>query len=341
MIISFFGTYYVMPHSIRKLKESDYLAKDMYKLNTPLIPTNAGLIIMFTSIIAISINPLIIRIINISHESYDFNGDYSQTNLALLLVVLIYGIYGFVDDLVDIGRKLKVVFPIAFSFPLASVIYVDSINLGFLGNLNLSEEIINDVSFSDIFRITIVPIYVMVVANLVNMNSGYNGLQSGLSIIILSTISIKSFFDGKLEYILPVASFLGAFLAFWFFNIFPAKIFEGNIGSLLFGSVIGSSIVIQNYWWFGFFILIPHTFNFILWILWLVLMRVDPKSYLEENGLHRKFGTLSLEGTIIVPNRLTLKWIPNYYFKMTEFHSTLVLYILTSFFCISGLILFK
>ena len=104
----------------------------------------------------------------------------------------------------------------------------------------------------------------MVVSNLVNMHSGYNGLQSGLSIIILSTLLVKSYYDGIFTNIFPAVAFLGGMLAFWLYNRFPAQIFEGNIGSLMFGSVIGCVVVLQEYWWFAFWILLPHTFNFIL-----------------------------------------------------------------------------
>ena len=97
-----------------------------------------------------------------------------------------------------------------------------------------NNNLIGEITRSDVFRITIIPIYVMVVSNLVNMHSGYNGLQSGLSSILIITLCIKSFLDGTLNHILPVGSILGAILAFYMFNRYPSKVFEGNIGSLFF-----------------------------------------------------------------------------------------------------------
>ena len=201
-------------------------------------------------------------------------------------------------------------------------------------------NVIGVITWNDLFRVTVIPIYVMVVANLTNMHSGYNGLQSGLSIIILLTLLFKAWIDGIPETILPGSAILGSMVAFWFFNKYPAKIFEGNIGSLLFGSTIGCVIIIQEFWWFGFFILIPHTFNFILWLFWLRLMKTNPELYLEGDGIHRKFGYLNSEGYITVPNRLTLKWIPNYYFNLDEKTSVLVMYSVTLFFCSLGIFIF-
>ena len=128
--------------------------------------------------------------------------------------------------------------------------------------------------------------------------------------------------------------------AFWIFNKYPSRLFEGNIGSLLFGSIIGSIIVVQGYWWFGFFILIPHTFNLILWFLWLSLIQYNPQKYLESDGKHRKFGKVTKNNFIKVPNRLTLKWIPNYYFELTEPQSVYIIYAFTFVFCVIGLFIF-
>jgi len=336
---AFFGTLYVMPHSIRKLRENNYVVKDMYKYDKPIIPTNSGIIVIFVSLIAISFLPLLIRLLSsIGTEDYS-KYDLSETSLAFLLVVSIYALYGLVDDLVDIGRKLKFLIPIVFSFPLISVVRIESIFIPLIGMLELSEVAFFDFSWEDIFRITIIPIYVMVVSNLVNMHSGYNGLQSGLSLILISAILFKSWIDNILSDVIPVAAFLGAILAHLYYNFYPSKVFEGNIGSLLFGSIIGSLIVVQKYWYFGFFILIPHTFNFLLWIIWLSLMRSRPDLYLEKDGIHKKFGSVNEKGILIVPNRLTLKWIPNYYFDLNEKQSVIICYGITFFFCVLGLIL--
>ncbi len=338
--MAFAGTFYVIPHSIRKLRESDYMAMDMYKLDRPMIPTNAGMIILFTSFLSIALLPLVMRILNQVTPLEESVSDMSKINLAFLLVVSIYALYGLVDDLLDIGRMLKFVLPVAFGYPLISVIHPDSVWIPILGDFDLTVIAIWGVIWNDLFRVTIIPVYVMVVSNLVNMHSGYNGLQSGLSIIVVSTLLVKSWMDGILDTVIPAGAFLGAMIALWWFNKYPAKVFEGNIGSLLFGSVIGCIIVIQEFWWLGFFILIPHTVNFLLWIVWLIMMKQHSEEYLDADGHHRKFGRVRKDGTLEVPNRLTLKWIPNYYFSLNEKQSTNIMSLITVLFCLVGLLLF-
>lgn len=329
-----------MPHSIRRLRERGHLVKDMYKLNTPSVPTNGGMILVFTSFTAISVVPLLVRLLSfIFNIDFEFS-DLSETHLAMLLVISVYALYGLVDDLVEMGRILKTVLPITFTYPLISIIAPTTFPF-FNGDIDLSIIIFANVSRSDLFRIIIIPIYVMVVSNLVNMHSGYNGLQSGLSTILVAAICLKSYIDGSLSNIFPIASILGSMCAFLWFNKFPSKIFEGNIGSLFFGSAIGVAIVIQEYWWFGFFILIPHSFNFLLWLLWIYLMNKHPDNYLTDKGSHQKFGMIRKDNTLMVPNGLTLKWIPNYYFKLEENTSVWIMYLFTSVFCLTGLFLFK
>ena len=260
-------------------------------------------------------------------------------NLVMILVVTIFALYGLIDDLVDVGRKLKVALPIFFTLPLVYSMSFNLINIPLFGEISFSEEIYL-FTVEDIFRFLVIPLYIMVVSNLVNMHSGYNGLQSGLSSILIVTILIKSLLDDNFENIEVSVIFLGSILGFLYFNFYPASIFEGNIGSLLFGSLIGCMIVIQELWFFGFFILLPHTFNFLLWIYWLYLMNRFPKKYLNQDRSHQKFGQLGKDECIDAPFPLTLKWIPNYYFRLDERQTTILMFIITLFFCIIGLVIF-
>ena len=106
---------------------------------------------------------------------YDFlYSDLNQINLTVLLVISIYAIYGLVDDLVDLGHKLKFLLPITFSSPLISVINPETFPIPFYEYLDLNDIILHNIEYGDLLRIIIIPLYVMVVANLVNMHSGYS-----------------------------------------------------------------------------------------------------------------------------------------------------------------------
>ena len=93
-VISSGATFYVMPHSMRKLRENGYVVIDMYKPDKPTIPTNAGIIVLFTSFVSISLLPLIIRLFNSTTSFEEKIHDFSEANLAFLLVISIYALYG-------------------------------------------------------------------------------------------------------------------------------------------------------------------------------------------------------------------------------------------------------
>ena len=58
LLISFSLTYLTIPRAIQKLTEKEIVVLDMYKNNKPKIPTNAGLVIIFTSYLTLSLTPL-------------------------------------------------------------------------------------------------------------------------------------------------------------------------------------------------------------------------------------------------------------------------------------------
>lgn len=122
---------------------------------------------------------------------------------------------------------------------------------------------------------------------------------------------------------------LGDFIAFKLFNKYPARIFPGNSGSLLFGGAVGAMIVLNNLEIFGIVILIPHIINFLLWIYWVANMKVIP---------HVKFAKVNEDGTIEPPNKLTLKYLVTSIYKVNENQATWILYAITGVFCVLGVI---
>jgi UDP-N-acetylglucosamine--dolichyl-phosphate N-acetylglucosaminephosphotransferase len=131
----------------------------------------------------------------------------------------------------------------------------------------------------------------------------------GLSLILLSTLLLKTFPHGTIYDALFFVCLAGAlFACFWFEN-YPSRIFRGNIGALSVGAAIGALIVTRGFIIRGFIMLIPHTVNFLMYVWW----RLDKVKYPLV-----KFGRIQDDGIIDVPNALTLKEVLPYYFRMTE-----------------------
>ena len=129
--------------------------------------------------------------------------------------------------------------------------------------------------------------------------------------------------------ILIPTTFLGGIVSFWFFNKYPSKIFEGNIGPLVFGACIGTLLVIKGLFIFGIFILLPHVADFVMFMY----LKANRKPFI-------KFGELRKDGTLKVPNPFKMKFLLPYYFRLSEKEVVHYLYGITTFFCVTGLVIF-
>jgi len=296
-----------MPYILPKMKKDGPQVKDMYKREMPRVPTNGGLIILLIALFSLSILSL-------------FYGKFiTPINYIIVVIIILFALFGLLDDMINIGRPAKLVLLYYCSYPLLPYIVTTSINFPFIGSIELSA----------IYPQIIIITYVVVVANLVNMHSGFNGLAPGLSLIILLTLIIKAFIFGNILDGLCIVCLAGALFGYFWFENNPSRIFWGNIGALSIGAAIGAMIVTQGFIISGFIMLIPHTINFLLYVYW----RLHTNRYPIK-----KFGTLTDDGTLKVPNPLTLKWVFPYYFKMTEKSATYCMFAVTAFFCIIGLI---
>lgn len=292
-----------MPYFIRKLTENNVVAKDVYKKGTPTIADRGGTAILLIAMLSLSMNSLFFK--------------FTSTNYVVMIVIALFGLFGVLDDMVNIGRTSKFLIMYYCSYPLIQYATHTAFTLPNIGNFELGI----------LYLQFIVPTYVLVASNLVNMHSGYNGLASGLSIIVLISLIIKSVLIHDVENIISVVAITGATLGFYFYERYPAKIFWGNVGSLTVGAAIGAIIVIQGFIISGFIMLIPHTVNFLMYVYWKF------KKYPAV-----KFGKIREDGTLDVPNNLTLKWVLPYYYRLTEKQATYAMFLLTSVFCIAGIL---
>jgi UDP-N-acetylglucosamine--dolichyl-phosphate N-acetylglucosaminephosphotransferase len=99
------------------------------------------------------------------------------------------------------------------------------------------------------------------------------------------------------------------------------------------GAGIGLLIIIKGYHFAGFVMLIPHTINFLMYVYWRIRHSTAPN---DTRYKIAKFGSLRKDGTLRVPNQLTLKWYLPYKYRMTEKQAVLAMYTLTIIFCTIG-----
>ena len=166
-------------------------------------------------------------------------------------VFLAYGVLGFLDDFIKVHYKQnlglrayqKIIGQLGISLIVAIFVYN---TIGTSIYIPFTNQLI-DIGFWIIP--TVVLIYVATV-NSVNLIDGMDGLCSSTSISYLLFFAIILLLSGRsltgIEYVevnnlvLSMVCVIGALLAFLIFNVFPAKIFMGDTGSLALGGFIAS-----------------------------------------------------------------------------------------------------
>lgn len=153
-----------------------------------------------------------------------------------------FGLLGLYDDFMKffgyknyrvIGLRLRHKFVIQWILALtvASLLYVnlkiDILNIPFVGVFKLGIMYIPFAAFA-----------IVAFANAFNITDGLDGLASGLLMVALFafwTLS-SSILDTPLSVFL--ALWLGSLIAFLYFNVYPARIFLGDVGALSFGATL-------------------------------------------------------------------------------------------------------
>ena len=303
----------VIPIQIRKFREKGIVVPDYYKNHVKYVPTAGGLSIMAVFFILISL-------IALPLSGHPFR--LTRMEGIAALVIALFAFFGVLDDFVDVGRASKIVVPFFLALPIGLALENHPVVIPGVGSFNAGL----------LYLYLISPLYIMVVSNLVNMHSGFNGLAAGLSTILLATLLLKSLVNHGNMLIIN-AIMVGAVAGFLIYNWYPSRIFDGNTGALAIGAAIGILIVANGYLVSGFIMLLPHTANFLMYVYWRVRRRLNPE---DERWKLVKFGRVRKDGTLEVPNALTLKWVLPYYFRMTEKQVVVAMYGLTSAFCAAG-----
>jgi len=318
-LISFNITLALMPFFINKMKEKGFISSDMHKLNKPLIPQFGGIAILFGIVASI----IMINIL-LPESEIDLKLNFFAFNLILLL----FGIFGFVDDIFGVdgkhlkpgGERWRILVPFSVMFllaiPISSITQTSNVHIPFIGY----------VEFGLIYFLILGPIYVMACANLFNMFEGLNGLCSGTTVIILSFIILKSYLYSQMENVILILPLFGASIVFFLFNKYPSQVFPGNVGTFTMGAGIGAILMVQRFYLAGIIMCGVHIIHYLMFMSWVMK---------KEKII--KFGGIRKDGTIKSPSRRSLVYFIPAYYRVTEKQLIMIFYLLTIIFCLVGL----
>jgi phospho-N-acetylmuramoyl-pentapeptide-transferase len=207
-------------------------------------PTGGGiLVVIATSTIFYLLFPFASRMGVFIRSVFDF-----PTELFVILFAFLgYGLLGLLDDYIKIfgkprpgtfgasyglTQKQKFLLQWVLAFIISFILYRN------FGIHIVNIPILNTLIDLGIFYVPFAAFVIVAFTNAVNFTDGLDGLAGGLLVICLLAFIVIA--AGNLDF--PLLSFIsiwvGALMAFLYFNVHPARIFMGDAGALAFGSVL-------------------------------------------------------------------------------------------------------
>lgn len=229
-----------MPKSIRSLKSKGQVVKDFHKPGKPDVPRPAGPILLLGIVSA----EIILYILTLNNAV-----------LAILLTTLIGFIVGIVDDRKIMPGWFKPLALVAAAIPI--------ILLGAHGNyLNL----IFGSAFIPILYIPLILVIIPIVGNTINSIDVLNGVASSSVIIALIPILASVLLFGNAYVFLAGLPLLAGILAFYKYHRYPSRIFPGDSGTLLMGTMLGAVSIAGNSEIIAVIALLPAVMNSFLFL---------------------------------------------------------------------------
>jgi phospho-N-acetylmuramoyl-pentapeptide-transferase len=231
-----------------KFRRLHQTTRDAFNKRTPIFdkfhqgkagtPVGGGALIILVTVILFPIVLLIMKYFWIPVTSV-----YPMAHEIKILIVtfLLFGALGFLDDAKKtffwkskfFGLRLrhKLILEILIAFIVSMWMYtnlsIDILYIPIIGTFHLG--------------LLFIPFAMFVIisfANAFNITDGLDGLASGILVIALFAFWVisSSILDSVLSVFL--ALWIGSVIAFLYFNVYPARIFLGDVGALSFGATL-------------------------------------------------------------------------------------------------------
>ena len=277
VLISFLIVLTVLPIWIKKCKDIGLLWEDMNKYGHPKnVASSGGLIVVLGFVLG--------SLFYIALKTFtDLSGNNNALEIfSLLSVILILGIIGLTDDLLGWKNKgLSVNTRIILSFLAAIPLVV--INAG---SHTMNIPIFGTINFGYIYPLFFIPLGIAGATTTYNFLAGYNGLEAGQGILILTFLSYVAFATGTPWLSLIGLCMVASLLGFYIFNKFPAKVFPGDILTYSIGALIAGMAILGDFEKIAVIAFIPYILE--------VILKVRGGLKKHSFGIPRKDGTLKM-----------------------------------------------
>jgi UDP-N-acetylglucosamine--dolichyl-phosphate N-acetylglucosaminephosphotransferase len=275
-IISFIVTFITSPLWIKRAKETGITGKDVHKQNRE-VAEIGGITVILGAIISL--------MIYVAIDTFIFKRDSLVFLLAATGSILIATMIGMTDDMlgwrIGLRQKEKVLLTLVVPIPM---MVVNS------GHSMMKFPIFGQVELGILYPLLILPIGIIGATNGFNMLAGFNGLESSMGIILLSTLGLIAWKVGAVSAVVVSICFIFALLAFLYYNKYPSKVFPGDVMTYPLGATIAIIAILADIERFALILFFPYYIELIL--------KARGKFEPEWTGEVLKDGTLSVRDKI-------------------------------------------
>jgi len=237
-LLSFSATFVATPKIAGIMKSLKITGVDVHKTRKTRIPEMCGLAILvglLSGALAYGLlSPSSVRLI-----------------AAFTGTVTIAGIIGIVDDLRPLNPRLK---PVLTAVACVPILLLGTYNpfpvIPLIGPVRLT-----------VVYLFLIPLAIAVTSNSVNMMDVMNGAMPGTAAVIAATVGVILVIAGNIPVATLSITLLGALLAFYYYNRYPAKVFGGDTGSLSVGAALGALSILGSLETVVMVALIPQIMN--------------------------------------------------------------------------------
>lgn len=97
-----------------------------------------------------------------------------------------------------------------------------------------------------LYPLLIIPIGIIGASNAFNMLAGYNGLEAGMGVVILSTLGLIAYSTGNTVAVVIAVTTISTLIALLYFNKYPAKVFPGDTLTYPIGAIVAIVAIVGN-----------------------------------------------------------------------------------------------
>ena len=322
VLASFFITLFLLPYWIRKAKEIGLVWPDMNKSVSEKVSGSGGLIVVLGFLIG-SLLFVAYRIFYLKESIHLIS------ILSALLVILMLSATGFIDDLLGwrkggLSKRSRIILVFLAAIPLMVInAGKDIVSIPILGNIPLGI----------IYPLIIIPLGIIGATTTFNFLAGFNGLEAGQGIIVLTALSFVAFFTGNSCISILGLCMAASLFAFLIYNFHPAKVFPGDVLTYPVGGLIAVMAILGNFEKIAVFFFIPYIIEFFL--------KLRGRLLKQSFGKPRKSGELDLEYEKIYGlTHLSILLLKKMRIKSTEKNAVYLIWIFHLTIIILGFLIF-